>query len=125
MAKKFKDLNEEDSIWFINPLTQKIDALKIKEITGIPIELTTHIIGAKHYVRIVVFRNDAVLQSPDLDKIPTTEYYFDGRVELQLAMVKVMIGADKVDMPVPYASNKKVLEDFMGNNAATTQRIVN
>lgn len=125
MKKKFKDLNDQDTLWYLDPLTLKIDGLKIKYIQGIAPEEVRKREGGKYYVSIEVFRNDSVVQSTELDAIPTVTYYLDGRLEMQICLVNVQVGASYVPMPVPYASNKKVLEDFIGAEAQTKQRKYN
>lgn len=125
MAKKFKDLNDQDTLWYIDPLTEKIDGLKIKYISGVPIEEAKKLEAAKHYISIHVYRNDAIVQATDLEAIPTVCYYVDGRKEVQICIVNVQIGGHLVPMPVPYSTNKKVLEDFMGASASTKTRKYN
>lgn len=126
MAKKFKDLKEGDSLWYINPITQEIDALLIKEVKGVPIEETAKHEAAKFYVSIEAYRNDLIVQSAELDKISTIKYYLDGRLDTQFALVGVKVGVNEtVPLPVPYATEKKILQDYVNGSLEVTKRKYN
>lgn len=123
--KKFGQLNDEDTLYYIDPLTGNINGLKIKYIAGVPAEEAVHNIGSRYYVKITCYRNDVLLHSPDLTKIPTIDFLLDGRLDFQMAIGQVQVGPAKVPMPIPYSSDKKLLEDFIGSSAKTDTRKFN
>lgn len=125
MAKKFKDLKEEDSLWYLNPITQSVDALKIREVKGIPPEEARKHEGLKYYVSIEAYRNDLIVQSMDIDKIHTIKFYLDGRLETQMAVVNVQVGKEYRPMPTLYSTSKDLLVQFTNAEAQVTKRKYN
>ena len=104
--KLFGQLDLGDSIYYISPITHEIEGYKIKTIQGFSNEEIKQAPKLKHQVKIVVFHNVMALQSPDLDKIPTLTFVFDGRVAAQMAIVKVGFSeTHQPKMPVPFFAN--------------------
>lgn len=102
--KKFIELTDKDSIFYINPFTQEVMGLKIKEIKGEPE-------AGPRAVKITVFRNEAILHSPDIESVVTQDYIFPGDEVLVIATV--MIENMPTPIPVPYSSSRNTLQSWM------------
>lgn len=111
--KAFKDLTDKDSIYYISPLTQKIEGFKIKTISGIdPAKVLLKPV-LKSWVRIEVFLNTPIFQSPNIEDIPTQVFYFHGELNAQLANTPTQVGpGDNRILPVLFTPNRKFLEEW-------------
>jgi hypothetical protein len=113
--KNFKDLNDMDFIYMMNPFTLKVDALKIKEIKGLSDPTYRGVIPdpekKKHWVSIEYYRREEILQVVDLANAHTTTLLLDGNKNFQLTLVKVE-GYGDVKMPIPYCTDRKAMEEW-------------
>lgn len=113
--KLFKDLTDKDSLYYLNPIDNKVLGFKIKTITGVPPEVAKVNESARYWVKIVVFQNTLALHSPDIEQIPTITFYFDGRKPAQFAKVTTQFVAEKVFEGVPtiFSPSKEYIEEWM------------
>lgn len=115
-VKNFNQLKEEDFIYQLNPFTLQVEGMRVREVKGVTDELirnhhpTPEIY--KHFVKVIYYRRELVLHSPDLDKVPTVTLIVDGRVNNTLAYVKLDTESDQL-YPVPFVTDKKMLETWM------------
>lgn len=115
MAKKFKEVNDWDFIYMLNPFTLKIEALKVKSIHGLHDDAyrgaAPSLKQKKGWVHIVYYRSELILQVTDLDKAHTVDLIVDGELPMQLVAIPVenQIGL----IPVPYSPDKEYLQLWM------------
>lgn len=112
--KKFNELRETDSIYFVSPIDGEVHGFKIKTISGVDPEKAKSNESLKYWVRVEVFHNAAVVHSPDIEKIPTITFYFDGRLTNQLAIVGTQLGPDdRYMMPTLFSPSKTLLDQWI------------
>lgn len=131
--KLFKELNDGDFIYYINPFVQLqnpktpledllkptfdsknqlIQACKVKSVTGIP--STGDImkdIQYKNWIRITYFRPEPILHSENLEMIPTVILDFNGTRNFAFTLVSLEDKA--VKFPVPYCTDRGYLTQYV------------
>lgn len=112
-AKKFGQLNDTDSIYYISPVTQQVEGFKIKEIVGASPEQIRLAPSLKTWVKIEVYHNVFALQSPDIEKIPTVTFLFNGTEHAQMAVVKVAFSENnQPQLPVLFFADIRLAETW-------------
>lgn len=113
IKKKFGDLTDKDSIYYVSPINQDIEGYKIKTIQGFSNEEIAKAPTLKYYVKVVVFHNVLALQSPEIEKIPTLTFVLDGRKYAQVCNVKVAFSENhKPTLPVPFFADINTVKEW-------------
>ena len=115
MAKTFKQVNDWDFIYMLNPFTLQIDSLKVKLIKGLSDPTYRNAIPStqqnKEWVSIEYYRPEGLLQVTDLEKAHTATIIVDGTETIMLVALKIE-GHHEL-LPIPYSSDKKALEAWI------------
>lgn len=139
MHKLFKELKDEEFIYYINPFiavremktplellllptlggqAQLIQPVKIKHIKGIPDEP-----AYSKWVEIEYYRPESILHSPDLNAIPTVKLRFNG--ERNFAFTLLMLEGKELQFPVPYCTSRDYLIEYVRSNWGALKNVFN